>query len=110
MHGGLHDQELQSLWLHHTPLVDFSVNINPYGPHRAVVRAVRAAALETYPDPTALATRQVLGAHLRVEADALALGHGAADLMWHAARLLAPQGPALVVEPTFTEYAAAMRA
>tara|TARA_R110002096_G_scaffold16898_3_gene57777 strand:+ start:43119 stop:44189 length:1071 start_codon:yes stop_codon:yes gene_type:complete len=110
VHGGLHHNELSEFCLDPKRILDFSVNINPYGPAPAVLRAARAANLRHYCDPTAADTRDALGTHLEIQANEIALGNGAAELMWSLARLLAdPKRPALIVGPTFSEYTSAIR-
>jgi histidinol-phosphate/aromatic aminotransferase/cobyric acid decarboxylase-like protein len=109
-HGGLIDRELSELGLSPEDIVDFSVNVNPYGPCPAVLSAIRAAPLSRYPDPTARRAREALGRALRLDAGALVIGNGAADLLWTLARLLVhPGSTALVMEPTFSEFRAAVR-
>jgi histidinol-phosphate/aromatic aminotransferase/cobyric acid decarboxylase-like protein len=109
VHGGPRDEELSALGIDRARLLDVSVNINPYGPSPDVIAAIARAAVERYPDPTARAARVALAAHLGTTPDAVALGNGAADLLWTLARAL-PRGPALVVEPTFGELRAALAA
>ncbi len=107
-HGGLLDREIETLHVTPSRIADFSVNVNPYGPHPAVARAARAADLTRYPDPTARAVRVALGTHLRVSPDRLVLGNGAAELMWSLARALLVAGDVtLIVEPTFSELPSA---
>lgn len=108
MHGGPRDDELRALGLDAAQLLDFSVNTNPYGPCRNVVDAIHAAAFERYPDPTARGARERIAPSLGVPPDEIALGNGAAELLWTLARvLLRPGGTALIVEPTFCEFRAA---
>lgn len=107
-HGGARDGELRALGIDPSEIVDFSVNVNPYGPSAAVVRAIREAPIERYPDPTARAARQALAKACAVDADEVVLGNGAADLLWTLARvLLRPSATVLVVEPTFSEFRSA---
>jgi histidinol-phosphate/aromatic aminotransferase/cobyric acid decarboxylase-like protein len=111
VHGGLHDAELRALNLCAEQVLDFSSSTNPYGPHPAVVQALRAAAIERYPDSSACAARQALGRLLSLPPEQLVLGNGAAELLWTLARtLLGPGQRALIVEPTFCEFRAAARA
>jgi histidinol-phosphate/aromatic aminotransferase/cobyric acid decarboxylase-like protein len=110
-HGGLLDDELARLGLAPRDVVDFSVNVNPYGPHDAVVRAIREAPLARYPDPTGRAARAAIARHLGRDAAEIALGNGAVELLWSLARLLnAPGETCAVVGPTFSELASAVRA
>lgn len=107
-HGGSREGELRALGIDPSEIVDFSVNVNPYGPSAAVVRAIREASIERYPDPTAWAARQALAETCAVDADEVVLGNGAADLLWTLARvLLRPSATVLVVEPTFSEFRSA---
>src|SRR5436190_6237589 len=104
-HGGVDVDELRGLGLAPADVLDFSVNVNPYGPSAAIVRAVRAAAIDRYPDPTARAARQALARACAVDVAEIIVGNGAADLLWTVARvLLRPGTTALVVEPTFSEF------
>jgi histidinol-phosphate/aromatic aminotransferase/cobyric acid decarboxylase-like protein len=110
-HGGLRADELDALGLADDQVVDFSVSLNVYGPDPAVAAAVRAADFLTYPDPTALRARRALAERLGIEADAVLVGAGAAELLWCAARaLLQPGSATLIVEPAFAEWRAAAEA
>lgn len=111
VHGGPRDAELLALGVRAGALLDFSSSTNAYGPHPAVLEALRTAVVESYPDSSALRARQALGALLSVPPTELVLGNGAADLLWTLARcLLGSSQRALIVEPTFSEFAAAARA
>jgi histidinol-phosphate/aromatic aminotransferase/cobyric acid decarboxylase-like protein len=109
VHGGPDPDELASLGLGSVTLVDFSVNVNPYGPTATVVAAARSADLARYPDPRATAVRRALADRWRREPAGVFFAHGASEILWDLARLLARRGaPALVVEPTFSEFGAAL--
>jgi histidinol-phosphate/aromatic aminotransferase/cobyric acid decarboxylase-like protein len=99
------------------PWVDFSISTNPYGPAPAVVESIRRAAVDRYPDSTARRVRERLAETLGpsdggpAHPDQLVVGNGAADLLWTLARvLLRPGDAALVIEPTFSEFAAGVAA
>jgi histidinol-phosphate aminotransferase len=110
-HGGLRPEELAELGLRPDEILDFSVNVNPFGPSPAVLAAARAAPLDRYPDPTAFELRTAIARRHGVPADEVVVGNGAADLLWTLARvLLGPGRTALVVEPTFSELGAAAHA
>jgi len=108
IHGGPRQEELAPLGLAPQDVIDFSSCLNPYGPSRAVIDAVRAAPLERYPDPAAHAARVHLARALGVDAAEIVLGNGATELLWTLAHtLLRPRQTAAIVEPTFAEFRAA---
>lgn len=110
-HGGLPAAELRGLGRDPAQVLDFSVNVNPYGPLPAVEHAARTAALDRYPDPTAQPAREALAGVLDVPPDRLVVGHGAAELLWTlATALMMPGDRAVVLEPTFSEFRSAVEA
>jgi histidinol-phosphate aminotransferase len=107
-HGGPVAEELRELGLAAGDLLDFSVNVNPYGPAPAMLDAIRAARVDRYPDPTAREAREALALPCGVPPERIVLGNGGAELLWSLARLLvAPGRTVLMVEPTFSEFRAA---
>jgi histidinol-phosphate/aromatic aminotransferase/cobyric acid decarboxylase-like protein len=110
-HGGALVRELARIGLRAEEVLDASVNVNPYGPSPRVVEAIRATRVERYPDPTAYPAREAIAAACRASPESVVVGNGAVDLLWTAARaLLSPGEAALVVEPAFSEFAAAAAA
>lgn len=104
LHGGLLHEELAGLGLAPEDVLDVSVNVNPYGPCRPVVDAIRAAHIDRYPDPTAAPARAALARWLDVPPARVVVGNGAVDLLWSLARRVVRPGDAvLVVEPAFSE-------
>lgn len=111
VHGGLDLAELTAMGVAPGDVVDFSVNVNPYGPAPAVAEAARRADLARYPDPRAAAVRRGLAERWRVDAEAVLFAHGATELLWDLARHAARTGRrALVAEPAFGEFRAALAA
>ncbi len=111
VHGGLPAEELRALGLDPDAILDFSVNTNPFGPSPRALAAVREADVTRYPDPAATQLRASLSDALGVPADHLLAGNGVVELIWLTARAyLAPGDCALVVGPTFGEYAQASQA
>ena len=111
VHGGPVVEQLRRLGLDREQVVDFSVNLNPYGPAPAMRAAIRAARVEVYPDSTGSEARAALAAVCGVAPERIVLGNGGADLLWTLARLLLAAGQtALLVEPTFSELRAAAAA
>lgn len=111
LHGGSTAAELESAGLDPGDVLDFSVNVNPYGPAPSVAAAARRAALERYPDPTAAPLRDALGRELGLAPERIVVGSGSVELLWTLARaLVGPRDTVFSVEPTFSEMRAAARA
>ena len=93
------------------PLLDLSANVSPYGPAPEVRAALREVTLECYPDPQSRSARQAVAARFGTSMDSVAIGNGAAELIWAAARAFLGVGrTALQVQPTFGEFGLAVRA
>lgn len=89
-------------------LTDFSANINPFGCSRATRTALAAALrdVDRYPDPECREFRRAAAVRHGVTIDEILPGNGAAELIHLAARAL-HERPALILSPSFSEYAAA---
>lgn len=110
LHGSISDHELAALGLARSEVIDFSLSANPLGPSPAAVEAARAATLEIYPDDASLALRRALARRDAVSVTQVILGNGSAELIWLVVlTFLDPGAPAVVVGPTFGEYARAVR-
>jgi histidinol-phosphate/aromatic aminotransferase/cobyric acid decarboxylase-like protein len=108
VHGGLLDAELRAHALAAGEPLDFSSSCNSEGPCPELLAALRSAPLGRYPDPTASRARRALGDFAGVDPAAIALGNGAAELLWTLARVLVRAASrVLIVEPTFAEFRAA---
>jgi histidinol-phosphate/aromatic aminotransferase/cobyric acid decarboxylase-like protein len=104
VHGGLVHDELRALRIEDDDVLDFSVNVNPYGPCAEVRRAVAGARIDRYPDPAATPARLRIAEWLGVSQNAVLVANGAVDVFWTAARvLLRPGDTVLVAEPAFSE-------
>lgn len=93
-------------------LLDFSQNINPLGAPPRILEAAHQAidgASDRYPDLGYSVLRTALGEYLDVPPEMIVPTNGGAEALFLAARAAAG-GEALVLEPTFSEYAAAARA
>ena len=64
-------------------MMDFSVNVNPFGPSEQVIRAVRdsASLAGNYPDSSCRSLRQKLAEKKALPRDFFIAGNGAADLL-----------------------------
>ncbi len=91
--------------------LDFSVNTNPLGTPPAVVRAVERTAGELcrYPDPCCRELTAALAAREGVAADRILCAGGAAELIYAYCAAIRVE-KALLTEPAFSEYAAALEA
>jgi len=90
--------------------LDFSANMNPFGPPPSVERVFRDRWREIarYPDPAVRALRAKLARTHGIPADAILVGNGAAELIDLAVRGLKPRS-ALLAQPSFKEYGDSLR-
>ncbi|MEQ1795237.1 MAG: threonine-phosphate decarboxylase CobD [Nitrospira sp.] len=90
-------------------VLDFSASINPLGPSPEVWRAISRARQELlhYPDPDCWALRQVLAKRWKCDPAKIVVGNGSTELIHIFPRALEIRN-LVVVQPTFSEYAAAM--
>ncbi|MBB6734334.1 threonine-phosphate decarboxylase CobD [Cohnella zeiphila] len=89
--------------------LDYSANMNPFGPPASVERVFRDhwRDIARYPDPAVRALRAKLARTYRIPADAILVGNGAAELIDLAVRGLKPRS-ALLAQPSFKEYGDAL--
>ncbi|WP_336785943.1 threonine-phosphate decarboxylase CobD [Paenibacillus sp. MMO-177] len=85
--------------------IDFSSNMNPFGPPDGVRRALvhYAEQIDRYPDPAVRGLRTKLAQLHRVDEQSILIGNGAAELIDLVVRALRPAVTALAY-PCFTEY------
>ncbi|NPA90986.1 MAG: histidinol-phosphate aminotransferase family protein [Chloroflexi bacterium] len=110
VHGALDYEELREFGLRPEDVVDFSVNSNPYGPSPWVRAALQQVPLDRYPDRESRALQRALAHHHQVMPSQVLAGNGTAELIWLIALAYVEAGDrALILEPTFGEYARAVR-
>jgi histidinol-phosphate/aromatic aminotransferase/cobyric acid decarboxylase-like protein len=110
VHGALDHAELAALGLEPEGLIDFSSNLNPFGPPAAARAALAALDPAPYPDRSCRQLRVALAERHGCTPGEILAGNGANELIHLVARaLLGPGASALVVGPTFGEYAHACR-
>ncbi|MFN3374417.1 MAG: histidinol-phosphate aminotransferase family protein, partial [Chloroflexus sp.] len=68
-HGALDEAELATFGLRADQVIDFSSNINPFGPPAAVLAALRTLDPAPYPDRSCLRLRQQIAMHHRCQPD-----------------------------------------
>ncbi len=109
-HGGLDYVELEGMGIAPEEVVDFSANLNPFGPPPAVMESLGRADIARYPDSASTELRCALAGALGLAPDNIIVGSGSTELI----RLCAlayfkPQDRALIITPTFGEYEIACR-
>jgi L-threonine-O-3-phosphate decarboxylase len=109
-HGGLDFSVLRRLGLRPCDVLDFSANINPYGPSPVVRPALAAASVEQYPDRECTELRRALAEWLGSVPQRILPSNGSSELIGLAAlAFIRPGDRVLVLGPTFGEYARAAR-
>jgi threonine-phosphate decarboxylase len=90
--------------------LDFSANMNPFGPPPAVEEIFKKhwRDIERYPDPAVRGLTRKLAEKYGVPADAILVGNGAAEMIDLTVRALRPRA-AVLARPCFSEYEEALR-
>ncbi len=110
VHGGVSHEELVRQGMDPDDLIDLSTNVNPYGPPASIAEVIARVSLDRYPDPSATAMREALARQLRVTPEQVIAGNGSIEIIYLLAQAyLDTSDKALVVGPTFGEYASAAR-
>jgi L-threonine-O-3-phosphate decarboxylase len=108
VHGAINFGELQQLGLCPEDVLDFSANINPYGPAPAVKAVLADVPLDRYPDRECLELNAALAESLGVAPQRILPGNGASELIWLTAlAFVRPGSRVLALGPTYCEYARA---
>ena len=86
-------------------VIDFSSNLNPFGMHPDVKKAIidNVDKYDIYPDPNQREVKKALGEVFNIDENYITVGNGAADIIFRLA-LLFRNKDAVVVQPTFSEY------
>jgi histidinol-phosphate/aromatic aminotransferase/cobyric acid decarboxylase-like protein len=91
-------------------LFDLSTNVHACGPPATVAETLARVNLERYPDANAATMRQAMAHQLGVEPEQVVAGNGSVELIYLLANVyLDPGDRALIIGPTFSEYASATR-
>jgi len=109
LHGGDIYGAARELGCEPAEIVDFSASINPLGPSPRVWNAIADARrlLSHYPDPDCWELRQALAKCLRIDPEHIVVGNGSTELIDAIPRAFGISR-LLVVQPTFSEYGAAV--
>ncbi len=118
-HGAHRDEAARDLGVSSDGFLDLSANINPLGPPEAALAAASRALhedTERYPDLQYPELRAALAGYLGVSPEVVLPTNGGAEALFLAARVAAEgfirnvRKKAVILEPTFSEYAAAAHA
>jgi len=91
-------------------LIDFSVSTNPAGPPAGIRRAISRAILDKYPDSDSTLFKTRLAESRQVAPENIIAGSGSTELIRLAASAYLEAGKkALIVQPTYGEYALAVK-
>jgi histidinol-phosphate aminotransferase len=111
VHGGLDAAELRSLGLDPADVLDFSASLNPLGPPLGVAEALATVDPSRYPDRWSDELVTAISNTEGAPREQVFIGNGSSELIHLLARAhLKPGDCAIVLEPTFGEYAAACEA
>lgn len=104
-HGGDLLTAAETFGLSAKTFLDYSSNMNPFGPPAAVktIFEERWADISAYPDPAVRELRQRIADRYGVPAESVLAGNGAAELIDLVVRVLQPKVTALA-RPCFVEY------
>jgi histidinol-phosphate aminotransferase len=86
-------------------VLDFSANLNPFGPPPGVMEAVNEVDISHYPDSEASYLRRSLAEKLEIKAENILVSSGSTELIRLAALAYFGNGDrVLIIEPTYGEY------
>jgi histidinol-phosphate/aromatic aminotransferase/cobyric acid decarboxylase-like protein len=82
VHGGADLAELQRYGLRPDEVLDFSANLNPFGPSPAVRETILRVGVDRYPDRDCTLLRNELARRNRAPVDGVLVGNGSTELFW----------------------------
>ncbi len=104
-HGGINYAELAAMGIQPEDILDFSANLNPFGPPPEVKEHLGKVDVSYYPDPEAISLRESLANSLNVGTENILAGNGSTEIIRLAMQAYLTQGNrVLIIEPTFGEY------
>lgn len=109
-HGARVPRELEAAGHDPEAVLDFSTNINPFGPSPAVQQALANFDPAPYPDRHSDNLSHAIATTCDVSRNRVMVGNGANQLIWLIALAYADRGKRVaILSPTFGEYAHACR-
>jgi threonine-phosphate decarboxylase len=113
VHGGEVLDAAEKSGLKREEILDFSSSVNPLGPSKRALEAVKNSLKEipAYPDSNSNALRQAIAGHFTgLAKNNIIIGNGSTELMYLFAETFMRKGEvALIPAPTFGEYESAIR-
>ena len=104
-HGGIDYAELEALGIAPEEVLDFSANLNPFGPPPGIKEVMSQTNIAGYPDSKATNLRRLLADKLGVKVENILIGSGSTELIRLVALAYFGRGDSvLIIEPTFGEY------
>ena len=99
-HGGVNQFSFEKTML------DFSVNLNSYGPSYQMKQSIANAPFENYPDPNCRILKKKISESYKCSPEEIHLGNGAAEIFWSIASAFGKSSSprTIIVEPTFSEF------
>lgn len=108
-HGGNVKRLAERLGIDPGGIMDFSSNINPYGPPESVVEAAKTAIskIDEYPEQEAETFVEAVSGRFGLDAQNIVAGNGTIELIYLIPQVIRPK-KALLLVPSFTEYEVAL--
>lgn len=104
-HGGINYAELEALGIAPEEVLDFSANLNPFGPLPGIKEVMSQTDIAGYPDSRSTNFRRLLADKLGVKVENILIGNGSTELIRLVALAYFGRGDSvLIIEPTFGEY------
>lgn len=110
-HGGDIDEVAQRYGLNARQIIDFSTNVNPFGPPPLVLETLQDNLwrVSVYPDLSQKKLKEALADYLSVDSSQIIPGNGSAELIYLVASYLSPKKTIIPI-PSFCEYPLAIQA
>ncbi len=109
-HGGNAKEIARQRNMNYENIIDFSANINPLGISKRAKNSIceNLHLIEKYPDITYYELKKSIAHYENLNSEYIALGNGAAELLFNIIRALNPK-KTLLLAPTFSEYEEAVK-
>jgi len=110
VHGSITPGELRELGLNIDDVIDFSSNITPLGMPPHIKEAISGIDVARYPDPDCLELRESISGKTGVDMASILVGNGSTEIIHLIAQtFLKKDDDAVILSPTYGEYATACR-